>query len=81
MGISRGKNYCPECDTVRKGPGAHGKPNCPGTFEYMGKSWRPGKKGTRTRMWNDRVARRHKLVPPYLKYRVSTNYRHSTAMF
>lgn len=64
MSISRGKSYCPECDTVRKGPGAHGKADCPGQFEYMGTRWRPGRKGSRDRMYSSRQARRAQQNPP-----------------
>lgn len=51
MGIANGKWYCPECGWAAKGP----CPQHPGSAVLMGTRWRPGKKNSRTRIWDDRV--------------------------
>lgn len=46
------KSYCPACDTVGRG-----NVTCQGCGEpmtQMPRSWRPGKKGSRTRLWDHR---------------------------
>lgn len=45
------KYLCTECGWAAKGP----CPQHPAASFNMGKNWRPGKKGKRTRLWNNRV--------------------------
>jgi hypothetical protein len=54
---SRGKSYCRRCDLVMRGAGTC--PHCGRAAAAMPKSWRPGRKGTRTRVWDVRVTRSH----------------------
>jgi len=53
---SRGKSYCPACDLVLRGAGTC--PLCAAEAVPMPKSWRPGRKGHRSRVWDVRVSRR-----------------------
>jgi hypothetical protein len=50
MGVSNPKYFCTECQWAAKGP----CPQHPGSSLMMGKDWRPGKKGRRTRLWDNR---------------------------
>jgi hypothetical protein len=45
------KWYCPECGWAAKGR----CPRHPSQCLSMGKEWRPGKKGRKTRLWDNRV--------------------------
>jgi hypothetical protein len=54
--LSSSKYYCHVCDVVRKGPsGAH---FCDLPMQDMGKDWKPGRKGHRTRVFDKRKAPR-----------------------
>jgi hypothetical protein len=55
---SRGKSYCRWCDLVMRGAGTCSY--CGRAAVLMPKSWRPGRKGTRTRVWDVRVSRRRR---------------------
>jgi hypothetical protein len=48
---SNPKYLCTECGWAAKGP----CPQHPGQSLNMGKDWRPGRKGRRTRLWDNRV--------------------------
>jgi len=50
-GIANPKYYCQECGWAAKGP----CPRHPGMNVMMGTKWRPGKKGKKTRLWDNRV--------------------------
>lgn len=51
FGIVRQKYYCPVCGWAAKGI----CPRHPAETVPMGVMWRPGKKGSKTRLWDDRV--------------------------
>lgn len=53
---SRRKSYCPACDLVLRG--AEICPLCHSEALPMPKSWRPGRKGHRSRVWDVRISRR-----------------------
>jgi len=57
-GIARNKSYCRWCDLVARGAGTC--PQCGTPMLQMPRSWRPGRKGTRTRVWDVRVSRRRR---------------------
>ena len=58
--MHRDKYYCAEHDWAAKGPcPRQHAPGAPAGARHS--SWRPGRKGSRTRLWDDRVARRGKL--------------------
>lgn len=66
MPPSNGKYVCTNCDFVWKGRGG----TCPGGkacreagyVKSMGTKWRPGRKGSRTRMWDRRQAGPPRLI-------------------
>lgn len=60
MGVSNPKHLCTECGWAAKGP----CPQHPGSSLNMGKDWRPGKKGRRTRLWDNRVHGSVTAPPP-----------------
>jgi hypothetical protein len=61
-GITRYKSYCLPCDLVLRG--AAWCPRCGQPAIQMGRDWRPGRKGSRTRIWDPRVTwRRGSAVP------------------
>jgi hypothetical protein len=49
--MQRQKHLCTECRWAAKGP----CPRHPGKSLLMGSKWRPGKKGRKTRLWDNRV--------------------------
>jgi hypothetical protein len=62
------KFYCHPCDHVTQAPSVcYGtdaqRCRCGQPMRMMGDRWRPGRKGTRTRMWDDRQA---KPVAPWM---------------
>lgn len=59
MGVSNPKYLCTECGWAAKGA----CPQHPDSSLMMGKNWRPGKKGRRTRLWDNRV-HGSQTVPP-----------------
>lgn len=59
MGVSNPKYLCTECQWAAKGK----CPQHPGSSLMMGKNWRPGRKGRRTRLWDNRV-HGSQTVPP-----------------
>jgi hypothetical protein len=66
MGISNTTLHCPACDLVVKAPAA--RPCvCGALMQDMGKNWKPGRKGSRTRMFDQRKAPRsywgHRQLP------------------
>jgi hypothetical protein len=52
MGTKRAKYYCSPCDKVVKAMFGALCPHCGGQMTPMGTQWRPGRRGTRTRMWD-----------------------------
>ena len=57
-GITRNKSYCRWCDLVARG--ASTCRQCGKPMIQMPRSWRPGRKGTRSRVWDVRVSRRRR---------------------
>jgi hypothetical protein len=51
---ARRKFYCPPCDEAAKAQGAAACPRCGTAMRDMGTRWRPGRRGTRTRLWDRR---------------------------
>jgi hypothetical protein len=60
----RYKSYCPPCDLVHRG--AMTCLRCGGDTVQMGTDWRPGRKGSRTRVWDTRVSARKRGWPAYV---------------
>jgi hypothetical protein len=78
MGISNGKWYCIECGWAAKSR----CPRHPSSSLSMGTHWRPGKKGKRTRLWDNRV--HGSQVTPPLTVRLGgwpSQYRNGTGPF
>jgi hypothetical protein len=71
MGVSNPKYFCTECQWAAKGP----CPQHPGSSLMMGKNWRPGRKGTRTRLWDNR--RRGFRPPPGLVVLGAKDFSHN----
>jgi len=63
MGLQRGKHYCVTCGWAAKGK----CPQHPASSLYMGSQWRPGKKGKRTRLWDNRVHGSQTTPPPTVR--------------
>lgn len=59
------KYYCREDDHVAQGKCTLTCPFCGQPMESMGTRWRPGRKGSRTRMWDRRQAGREWVVFSY----------------
>jgi len=55
--MQRQKRLCQDCHWAAKGP----CPRHPGRSFYMGSRWRPGKKNSKMRLWDNRV---HGSVQP-----------------
>lgn len=55
--LRKDKFYCPEDDWAAKGRYQMTCPYCRQPMKFMGTVWRPGKKGSRTRVWDERVPR------------------------
>jgi len=60
--MQRTKFYCKPCDKVVKAFSAPSCPHCGTAMAGMGTQWRPGRRGTRTRMWD---RRQEKPVPVF----------------
>jgi hypothetical protein len=58
------KWYCIECGWAAKGR----CPRHPGKSLSMGKRWRPGKKGRKTRLWDNRVHGSVTAEPPAIRH-------------
>ncbi len=54
FGLGRDKYYCVPCDYVAKAKHTPACPTCREPMTWMGDKWRPGKRGTKTRLWDDR---------------------------
>ena len=54
-GLGRDKYYCVPCDYVAKAKHTPACPTCREPMTYMTDEWRPGRKGSRTRLWDERV--------------------------
>lgn len=54
--VSTSKAYCAPCDHVSQYTSTC--PRCHEPMQMMGTRWRPGRRGTRTRVWDKRVERR-----------------------
>jgi len=57
------KYLCTRCQWAAKGP----CPQHPGSSLMMGKNWRPGRKGRRTRLWDNRVHGSQAVPPPVVR--------------
>jgi len=61
---SNRKWYCPECGWAAKGP-------CPLHPSLdMGTRWRPGRKGSKERLWSLRSSRNRQMPPAKKRYHV-----------
>lgn len=60
FGLGRDKYYCVPCDYVAKARHTPACPTCREPMTYMTDEWRPGRKGSRTRLWDERVPRHRK---------------------
>ena len=63
FGLGRDKYYCVPCDYVAKAKHTPVCPTCRESMTWMGDKWRPGKKGTKTRLWDDRDPLRRQEAP------------------
>lgn len=61
MRNSRGKFYCQPCDYVTKSKGGAYCPTCGVSMTPMGTQWRPGRAGTKTRLWDTRQSPEHSI--------------------
>jgi len=57
FGNGRDKYYCTPCDYVAKAKNTPSCPLCGEAMTYMTDVWRPGRKGSKTRLWDARVSR------------------------
>jgi hypothetical protein len=74
--VRRDKHFCLSCGWAAKGP-------CPRQGHEsvrMGTQWRPGRKGSRTRLWDDRVSGDSQPAPVEL-VRVARNVYRSVVRF
>lgn len=58
--MQRQKRLCLDCNWAAKGP----CPRHPGRSLYMGSKWRPGKKDSKTRLWDNRIHGSVTVSPP-----------------
>jgi hypothetical protein len=63
MGLQRQKYLCQDCLWAAKAP----CPRHPGRSLAMGMQWRPGKKGKKTRLWDNRVHGSQTVTAPAVR--------------
>jgi len=75
---ARPKYLCTECAWAAKGR----CPQHPGASLMMGRNWRSGKKGKRTRLWDNRVHGSQTVPPPTVRLGAwPSRYRDGTGPF